>query len=139
MNRDILANELERDEGFRSHAYQDSLGFWTIGYGRMVDKRRGGGITRFEARVLLDNDIDECEKDLDHSLAWWREMTENRQRVLVNMCFNLGIGKLLQFTNTLAAMERGDYEAAAKGMLNSRWATQVKGRAERLAELMREG
>lgn len=139
MNRDILENELERDEGFRPYAYRDSLGFLTIGYGRMVDQRAGGGITRDEARYLLNNDLDEVEADLDAHFSWWREMTETRQRVLANMAFNLGIAKLKRFTNTLAAMERGDYEAAAKGMLASLWAQQVKGRAERLAEMMREG
>lgn len=139
MNRDVLANELERDEGFRPYAYQDSLGYWTIGYGHLIDRRAGGGITRSQARVLLDDELDEVEADLDQHLPWWRGMTEARQRVLANMCFNLGIKKLLRFTNTLAAMERGDYTGAAEGMRKSLWAKQVKGRAERLAETMELG
>jgi lysozyme len=58
--------------------------------------------------------------------------------VLVNMAFNMG-GGLLSFVNTLAAIQRGDYNAAANGMLASRWATQVGARATRLADMMRNG
>ena len=41
--------QLKRHEGLRLHAYADSLGYTTIGYGRMIDKRKGGGITEREA------------------------------------------------------------------------------------------
>ena len=62
-----------------------------------------------------------------------------RQRVLLNMCFNLGSGGLLEFRKSLAAMERGDFETAAREMKASKWATQVGDRADRLAALMRSG
>jgi lysozyme len=55
------------------------------------------------------------------------------------MCFNLGVTRLGGFVNTLAAMKRGDYEAAADGMMKSLWASQVGRRAQRLAKMMREG
>lgn len=131
--------EYERDEGFRSSVYQDSLGYWTIGIGRMVDKRKGGGITREEAVYLLTNDLRKVDAELDTNLPWWREMSPARQAVLRNMCFNMGLPTLLTFKNTLGAMERGDYAAAADGMLASKWAKQVKGRAVRLAAIMRGG
>ena len=35
--------QLRRNEGEVLHAYQDHLGFWTIGVGRLIDKRKGGG------------------------------------------------------------------------------------------------
>jgi lysozyme len=139
MNREILARELHRDEGEVLHAYQDSRGFWTLGIGRLIDKSMGGGITHDEALFLLENDIAKVEADLDRELPWWRALDEVRQRVLANMAFNLGIRKLLGFKNTLAAVQRGDYEAAAKGMLKSLWAKQVGQRAERLAAMMRTG
>ncbi len=72
-------------------------------------------------------------------------MDEVRQRVIANMCFNMGIGNastgkgLLGFKNTLAAMQRGSYSMAAAGMLNSKWATQVGARATRLARAMETG
>lgn len=131
----LLRSELIRDEALRLKPYVDTVGKVTIGVGRnLTDK----GITQDEADLMLDNDIREHLKLLDDNLEWWRTMTENRQRVLANMAFNMG-SKLLTFTNTLAAMKRGDYEAAADGMGQSKWAQQVGPRADRLVKMMREG
>jgi lysozyme len=135
----ILINELRRDEGVVRHAYQDSLGFWTIGVGRLIDARNGGGLSDEEVDYLLQNDVDTVRAQLDASLPWWRSLDEVRQRVLINMAFNLGIRGLLGFKNTLAAVKAGQWDKAAKGMLASKWADQVKGRAARLAHMMKTG
>lgn len=37
-----LATQLRQEEGSVPHAYQDHLGFWTIGIGRLVDQRKPG-------------------------------------------------------------------------------------------------
>lgn len=132
-------DQLTRHEGFRSSAYQDSKGYWTIGIGRMVDKRLKGGISLEEAQVLLQNDLDRCASELNSKLPWWKNLSENRRYVLLNMCFNLGITKLLGFKNTLAMIQQGNYDGAAKGMLNSKWATDVGKRANELSEQMRVG
>ncbi len=66
-------------------------------------------------------------------------MDEVRQRVIANMCFNLGIGTLLTFKNTLAAMQRGSYSVAAAGMKASKWYGQVGARAQRLCTAMETG
>ena len=130
-----LRTELTRDEGLRLMPYTDTVGKLTIGVGRnLTDK----GISEDEARILLDADIKEHLQLLDDNLEWWRTMSENRQRVLANMAFNMGKG-LLSFVNTLAAMKRGDYEVAADGMVASKWAQQVGPRATRLVKMMREG
>lgn len=135
-----LAKALVRDEGLRFKPYRCTAGKLTIGIGRNLDDR---GITKAEAFALLENDIDSCIADLDGALAWWRKLDEVRQEVLINMCFNMGIGSssrgLLSFKNTLRMIESGDYAGAAAGMLNSRWATQVGARARRLSEQMRTG
>jgi lysozyme len=132
---DKLRQELIRDEGLRLAPYTDTVGKLTIGVGRNLSDK---GISHDEALMLLDSDIKEHLKLLDDNLEWWRTMSENRQRVLANMAFNMG-SKLLTFTNTLAAMKRGDYEVAADGMAQSKWATQVGPRAARLVLMMREG
>ena len=137
--RELLAKELIRDEGLKLQAYVDSEGFLSLGIGRLIDARRGGGISREEAFYLFDNDVAEAIRDLDARLPWWRRLSAARQRVLLNMCFNLGIGGLLEFRRSLAAMERGDFETAAREMKASKWSTQVGDRADRLAALMRNG
>lgn len=136
MNLTALKSELVRDEGLRLKPYRDTVGKLTIGVGRNLDDV---GITKDEAMHLLECDIKRVKTDLDRALLWWRGMDEVRQRVLVNMAFNLGITRLMGFKNTLAAMQAGNYADAAKGMLASKWATQVGARATRLAAMMVEG
>jgi lysozyme len=58
---------------------------------------------------------------------------------MIDMCFNLGIGGLLEFKNTLASIQSGDYQKASEQMLQSKWATQVGNRATELSEMMKEG
>jgi len=135
----LLLQEIRCDEGVVPHAYQDSLGYWTVGVGRLIDKRRGGKLSDDEIDYLLVNDITRFVDELDARLPWWRTLSPVRQRVMVNMAFNLGTAGLLGFRNTLKPVEAGRYDLAAKGMLASKWATQVKGRAVRLADMMRAG
>lgn len=136
MDREALKKDLTRDEAYRRFIYKCTAGKWTIGIGRNLDDR---GVTIEEALYLLDNDILLTERELDINLPWWRAMTEPRQRVLANMCFNLGVKRLLLFRRTLEAMERGDYKTAANEMLTSSWAHQVGARSKRLSETMRSG
>ena len=136
MKVDLLMAELEADEGRRLRVYVDSLGVPTIGVGRNL---RDVGISDAEADALLAADVGRAIRDLDAHLPWWRRLDEERQRVLCNMTFNLGIGRLCTFVNTLRAMEAGDYGTAADEMLASLWCRQVGPRALRLAERMRRG
>lgn len=139
MDMKKMVAELRRDEGVVPSAYQDSLGWWTIGVGRLIDKRKGGKLSDDEIDYLLNNDIAKFSKLLDINIPWWRSLDEVRQRVLLNMAFNLGVAGLMGFKNTLAYVKSGDYTKAASNMLLSKWATQVKGRATRLSEMMRTG
>jgi lysozyme len=134
-----IETQLERDEGCVLHAYQDHLGYWTIGIGTLIDKRKGGGITRAEALFLLKNRISKVEFDLVQSLPWISQIDRVRYYALVNMAFNLGVKGLLGFKNTLKAVKRGDWEEAAIGIMNSLYAAQVPERAERIAKQMLSG
>ena len=133
MNRELLMKELGRDEGCRTQMYKDSLGIETIGIGHNLRDRP---VSMRAVAVIFEDDLGDVEKDLDTYLSWWRELSEERQRVLANMCFNMGITRLLQFKNTLTSIQTGDYKAAARGMLSSLWARQVGVRAIRLAKMM---
>lgn len=147
MQRELLREDLKRDEGVVPYVYQDSFGYWTIGIGRLVDKRKGGRLSMDEIEFLLNNDIAAKETLLDKYLPWWRQMSEPRQRALCNMAFNLGVGpspedpegNLLTFKNTLAAMERGDWAAVDAGLASSLWAKQVGPRADKIRKLFKGG
>lgn len=144
-----LVADLKRDEGLRLEAYPDPISGghpWTIGYGHTGPEVKPGlRWTEAQAEAALIRDIEEHNAELLAALPWVADLDPVRQRVLFNMAFNLGVGQpggakgLLGFKNTLGMIERGEYERAAAGMLNSRWARQVKGRAVRLAEQMRTG
>lgn len=138
MDRFKLTKDLKLDEGFIPHAYKDSLGYTTIGYGRLIDKQLGGGITEDEADYLLANDIVRVENALDKEFPWWRKHPENVQRAMANMCFNLGIRKFKAFKNTLSLIKQGLYNEAADNALKSLWARQVPNRAKRVTDLMRK-
>ena len=135
----MLEDQLRRDEGERLSAYQDHLGFWTIGIGRLIDSRRGGGISTDESTMLLRNDIARIRVELLQRLPWFVHLDPVRQGVLMNMTFQLGINGVMAFQDTLAKVQASDYAAAADRMLQSKWATQTPERANRLAIQMREG
>ena len=132
-----IKEQLVRHEGLRIKPYRCTAGKLTIGIGRNLDD---SGISQTAAYALLENDIQNCEKHLlDEIPEIYNGLDEVRKSVLLNMCFNLGIGGLLGFNNTLAFIAAGDWERAANGMLASKWAKQVGRRAIELSELMRKG
>jgi len=135
----MLEDQLRRDEGERLSAYQDHLGFWTIGIGRLIDSRRGGGISTDESTMLLHNDIARIRVELLQRLPWFVHLDSVRQGVLMNMTFQLGINGLMAFQDTLGKVQTGDYAVAADKMLQSKWATQTPERAKRLSIQMRDG
>ena len=137
--KEELKKQLTRDEGVVEHAYQDHLGFWTIGVGRLIDKRKGGHLRAKEIDFLLENDIADRIAALTAKLPWFTKLDEARQGVLLNMSFQMGVQGLLGFKNTLKMVETGQYENAANGMLQSLWARQTPERAKRLSQQMRTG
>ena len=134
-----LRRQLVAEEGVVLHAYQDHLGFMTIGVGRLIDKRKGGGISHEEAMMLLDNDIARKSQAVFKALPWAQSLNEARQAVLIGMAFQMGIDGLLGFKNTLAAVRDERYAHAANLMLQSLWAKQTPERARRMARQMETG
>ena len=130
-----LRQDLRRDEGVRLKPYRCSMGKLTIGVGRLLDD--AGGISSNEATILLDNDIARVEHGLDEYHPWWRSLPEPAARALINMAFQLGLGGLAKFKQTLAQLRAGDYTAAAEEALDSAWAKQTPERAKRVTDLFR--
>lgn len=136
---DNLSEQLIRDEGEILHAYQDSLGYWTIGVGHLIDARKGGSIPQVVSRQLLALDISRATQGLLVALPWLKQLDEIRLAALVNMAFNMGVHNVLMFSKTLSLLREGKYAEAAGEMLNSVWATQVGDRANRLARQIETG
>lgn len=139
FDRDKLISRLQQHEGWSSTAYLDSQGYLTIGYGRLIDKKANGGISRDEGLFMLNNDINAKSKELEQAISWVVYLDDVRQAVLLEMAFNLGITGLLKFQKMLMAVSLGQWDVAAAEMLDSKWATQVKGRAVELSNMMKTG
>ena len=142
-----LIRLLEKDEGRRHYPYFDCCGKFfrqctcvnqgrlSIGVGRNIED---DGLTDQEIDILRDNDIDDAESDAEE-LWWFTNLDEVRRVVVLSMLFNLGLVPFLKFQKMIGAAGRADYHLAAREMINSLWATQVKDRAMRLAEMMMTG
>lgn len=131
-----MIRQLRLHEGERLKPYRCTAGKLTIGVGRNLEDR---GITAAESAMLLGNDIDGHWRELVKALPWVTQLDEVRARVLLDMAFNLGLAGLLGFKNTLATIRAGDYGKTAALMLDSQWAKQVGGRAQRLSRMMSTG
>lgn len=136
VDRNAMVRQLRLHEGERLRPYRCTAGKLTIGVGRNLEDR---GITAEESAMLLSNDISREERELLAALPWVAKLSEVRQRVLLDMSFNLGLQGLLAFKRTLAAIQAGQYQQAAGMMLESLWARQVGQRAQRLSEMMATG
>lgn len=136
VDRNAMVRQLRLHEGERLRPYRCTAGKLTIGVGRNLEDR---GITAEESAMLLSNDISREERELLAALPWVAKLSEVRQRVLLDMSFNLGLQGLLAFKRTLAAIQAGQYQQAAGMMLESLWAQQVGQRAQRLSQMMATG
>ncbi len=137
INITKIKSELKRDEDFRGKPYHDTKGNLTIGYGRNLTDV---GITEYEADFLLMNNISSTMIDLDMGFPHWRMLSEERQRAMVNMAFNLGLPRFLTFVKMLAALREGDFKKASDEALDSLWAKRDVGmRAVRIAEQILNG
>lgn len=121
---DDLKKWLQANEGSEQFAYQDSLGYYSIGIGRCIDRRRGKGLSIAEQLYLLDNDIEDCKRDLN-PFVWYQNLDDVRKCVMIELCFNLGIHGLLSFKRMLSALKEKDYPRAIAELKDSKWSTQV--------------
>lgn len=152
----LKRHEGNRMDGDRHVAYTDSVGKTTIGYGHNLDDNplsaedrryigvawnydvRANGLTEAQAERLLQLDHRKA-RTAAANLPGFGKLNEARKEVLTNMVFNMGVSRVRGFKNMLAAIAKGDYDLAAREMLDSKWAEQVGRRADELAEIMRQG
>jgi lysozyme len=134
-----LIDRLIVAEGKRKSAYQDSLGYWTIGIGRLIDKRLNAGLSEDEMLYLLNNDIAQARAELE-TFSWFTRLDPVREEVLIELHFSMGLEHLLEFHSMLNFIEQGYYLNAATQLMKSLWARQVgQHRAKDLANRLATG
>ena len=136
MNKEPIKAQVRDDEGWDPFPYPDHLGFQTIGYGFLIDKKKGGGLPRVVAEFWLDYLIDER---INHFRRRWPPFDKQApvvQNALLNMSYQLGVNGVLNFKQMIRALERGDRAEAKRQALDSVWATQTPERAQRVAAVI---
>lgn len=142
---------LIKEEGMRLMPYRCPLGRLTIGVGRCLEtnpltsaeaKALGDymhGITENGAKMLLRNDVRRSYAALLKLVKNFKELTDDRQYALLDMCFQLGVQGLRQFQKMIEAVEQGRFSAAGAECLSSRYARQTPKRAKRVARALITG
>ncbi|AFN39557.1 baseplate hub subunit and tail lysozyme [Aeromonas phage CC2] len=153
---------LKGDEGVRNKWYLDSLGYPTIGIGHLIIHEntrnvaridailtqqlghpvQGGVISPEDVTKLFNEDIQKTRADMmrfENIRRVYVKENRSRQMALENMAFQMGAGGLAKFKNTLNAMYEERWRDAYNGMLDSLWARQTPGRANRVAKIILTG
>jgi len=128
FDRFVLKAELTIDEKREPIPYFDTLHHLTGGIGRNLGK----GFSDAEIDFMFSNDVTAACLDLDTHAAWWRKLPQPQQRVMVNLCFNMGWPRFSGFVKFLAAMEAFDWPRAAAELKDSLWYSQVRDRGPRV-------
>lgn len=136
MHKDLAISWIKKHEGFRSRPYRDTTGNMTIGYGTNLTEWSRTGISERVAEAILIAYLADIEAELSKRLSFYDNLPPKAKAILLDMAYNLGVPSLLTFQKMLSALSAGNYSLAAKEMLNSRWASQVKTRATFLAAEM---
>ena len=135
---ELITADLKRDEGFRGERYICPTGHPTIGFGTRLP------LTEAEGTMLLEYRLAKMEAHLSDQLLYrarivFDALPENVRRALLNMAYCLGVNGLLGFRKMLKAISKNEWDEAARECLDSKYAEQVKGRADRVAALLRLG
>jgi len=150
MNLDELREELIADEGLKHEVYRDHIGFKTCSIGHLCiagvdpeyDQPVGTPVSVERTNELFEKDISRTIADCKIVYANFDDLPETVQKVLANMCFQLGLGRFMLFKKTHAlvreaakTMDNRDWKWVAEEMLDSVWAKeQTPDRAMRLSQ-----
>ena len=141
MNIDKLREQLKIDEGVKYEVYKDHLGYPTFGIGHLVvegdeehGKPVGTPVSEDRVNAVFESDVQKFVSESKKVFPNLDDLPEEAQQVIVNMCFNMGDPRLSKFKKFIAAVNDGNWSTAAVEMMDSRWATQVGKRAERLRD-----
>lgn len=130
-----LAERIELHEGRRNRPYRCSEGKLTVGVGRNMDSVP---FSDDEIDLMLENDIKRARAGAETFLAY-QSINEVRRGVITEMVFQMGVAGVGKFKKFLDAAYLHEWHTAHNEMLDSKWARQTTKRANKLAEIFRDG
>lgn len=157
-----LEQMLINDEGIRVNVYWDTEGYPTIGIGHLIIHERTKNMTRInevlsqhvgrtvgnsritqeECSALFAKDVSTVRTEIRKSAkvyAVYSQLDNIRQMAIENMCFQMGVGGVSDFNKALAYMALKRWNDAHRELLDSAWARQTPGRANRVARVIQFG
>lgn len=133
-----LIASVKLGEGLRLHAYPDPItraSPFTVGYGHTgPEVGPSACCTPERAEQWLLSDLTDAFTALDQKEPWWRGLPIEAQRVMAELVFNMGMGRLQGFHRFLIAAQAENWPVAAHELVASLWASQVGERAQRLSQ-----
>lgn len=123
------------------YPYKDSLGYWTIGYGRLIQGKESqykDGITESQADSFLDEDIAIAKSEV-LKLGINLPADSRWNDFLVMMVFQLGLPKTLQFRKFLSALKSANYATAISEVKDSNWYRQTSSRVDQMIDYVVKG
>lgn len=108
---------VKKFEGLELRSYQDSVGVWTIGYGRTKGVKKDQSCTEAQAEAWLREDLAQAEADVTRLIT--TPLSSNQFSALVSFTFNLG-GKNLSTSTLRRLVNARDFAGAANQFLH--WA-----------------
>jgi GH24 family phage-related lysozyme (muramidase) len=145
---------IERHEGYEDKVYPDSRDVPTIGigfnlysydarkrieaFGLNFDNILAGkaSLTDKQIRHLFKQDVKTARNDAEKFLPNFDKQPNEIKIVLIDMSFNLGYNRLMQFVKFRQALIDRDYVKAAWEMVDSRWYRQVGNRSKELTGIV---
>ncbi len=119
INREAL-DLIKEFEGFRSKAYKDAVGIWTIGYGTTamagvgIEPKAGMVITEAQALAYLDAAVAKFEHNVTKVLK--RPANENEYGAMVSLAYNIGPSAFAK-SSVLRLFNDGDKDGAGAAFL----------------------
>jgi lysozyme len=147
----FILSDLRFYERYVKMPYKDTVGVMTAGIGYNLKSNilnlpapellhiYQNGMIETDAENYLCRCVKICIKEIEGKFPWWSKIDGVRQDAIINVVYNIGIPRFLEFKKTIGFLSKQQYDLAATELLNSEWATQVHDRAKRIAQQMRTG
>ena len=153
MNLGRLIDSIKNHEGYVKEPYRDHLGFWTVGFGHLIENTDICDFINSQNRIIETlGDLSDALTDESLHLKWlndditeavesaklfageaWGSINDRQREVIAEMAYQMGRSRLFTFRRFQEAVKSGQREMAVSEMLSSKWARQTPSRAAYLA------
>ena len=130
-----LIESIKKHEGYVGVVYKDSLGIDTIGYGFAIKDLE---LDADVCDIILERKLKALHDMIKIKFKWYCYMPQEIKDVVIEMCYQLGVGGFSKFKKTIAYLQNQQFHDASVEMLDSLWAKQTPNRAKELSNRVKE-